>query len=207
MVVISSCFTFINTIFSTTAYVGSRLRKRKKLCREQALSCFIPTKILSNSNSNSNAQPKLTGASPLTKQINLIGEYCSTHTVSNSAKTHVQIKCEKHGNNGTAVVEPPDVLRTVRIAQFVYYLCSSRITDHHKAYVFHITQTTANLLEELAKSDIKILTSETFTDDPTAQVKSLKVSSHRRTRFISPLVTLACIWWLKWVESLELKVE
>ena len=54
MVVISSCFTFINTIFSSTAYVGSRLKKRKKLCREQALSCFIPTKILSNSN----AQPK-----------------------------------------------------------------------------------------------------------------------------------------------------
>ncbi|XP_044180693.1 gamma-aminobutyric acid type B receptor subunit 2-like [Acropora millepora] len=36
------------------------------------------------------------------------------------------------------------------------------------------SQTTANLREELEKSDINILTSETFTDDPTAQVKSLK---------------------------------
>lgn len=73
-------------------------------------------------------------------------------------------------------MEPPDVFKTVKIAQFVYYLCSFRITDNHKANVFRITQTTANLREELEKSDISILTSETFTDDPTAQVKSLKVS-------------------------------
>lgn len=36
------------------------------------------------------------------------------------------------------------------------------------------SQTTANLREELEKSNISILTSETFTDDPTAQVQSLK---------------------------------
>lgn len=50
------------------------------------------------------------------------------------------------------------------------------MTDHHITNVFRITQTTANLREELAKADIKILISETFADDPTAQVKSLKVS-------------------------------
>ena len=88
----------------------------------------------------------------------------------------MQIKWQKHGNDGTAIVEPPDVLKTVKIAQFVYYLCSFRITDHHKVNVFRMTQTTASLREELEKSDINILTSETFTDDPTAQVKSLKVS-------------------------------
>ena len=73
-------------------------------------------------------------------------------------------------------MEPPDVLKIVKIAKFVYYLCSFRTTDHQKVNVFRITQTTANLREELEKSDINILTSETFTDDPTAQVKSLKVS-------------------------------
>ena len=38
------------------------------------------------------------------------------------------------------------------------------------------SQTTADLHNELAKENIQILASETFAEDPTAQVKSLKVS-------------------------------
>ena len=39
-------------------------------------------------------------------------------------------------------------------------------------------QTTADLRNELAKENIQILASETFAEDPTAQIKSLKVSYH-----------------------------
>ena len=41
-----------------------------------------------------------------------------------------------------------------------------------------VSETTADLQEELANADIQILTSETFVDDPTAQVKSLSVKGN-----------------------------
>lgn len=41
-----------------------------------------------------------------------------------------------------------------------------------------ILQTTTDLLKELTKANIQVLTTETFADDPTVQVKGLKVSNH-----------------------------
>lgn len=43
---------------------------------------------------------------------------------------------------------------------------------------FFFFQTTTDLQKKLAKANIQILTTETFADDPTVQVKSLKVSRH-----------------------------
>lgn len=54
-------------------------------------------------------------------------------------------------------------------------------------YVSYLPQITAYLREELAKANIQILTSETFAEDPTVQVKSLKVSRrsyHKANYFI-----------------------
>ena len=57
-------------------------------------------------------------------------------------------------------------------------LQSSNTNRNNVFNPFFFSQTTADLHNELAKENIQILASETFAEDPTAQVKSLQVSYH-----------------------------